>query len=1495
VKCPLTRSLLSIAARQVPRLLLSAVLFGLLLPAFQGAAALADEADPAAALAAGRQPAASRSAGTEAQAVADVSPEGAAIAGQVIGPRVVRSDEDGVQFRLEGLQPGWRERSLRGGSLQLSEPVLPGFVNAGSPSRPALPQRGWTILVPPGRRPVLAVVAEEWVTIPPRRLMVEPTPVLIHDVEADRAVMTEEVLLPGEEPSRGERAAVMPGLTVPQEGFGGSAARLGEVTTWRGRRIVTCTIQPLQADGQGLARRYLRSGAWEVRFVPDERAAVPGGGSQMKADSAGPGAIRWPAKRTTRGDDRFPSFLLNGDQLARWPTEAAAGTAVKAEPAVLPPGVHPGGSAELLAPEVKIPIRRTRLYRITAAGMRAQGLLPAGDVLESNIRLYLRRYSSQYPPQPGEPPYIEIEVPIKMMGEGDAFSGDDFFLFWGLRPRDDAPYTIQADGSEYDLPGSGDPHENYNGANIYWLGVAEPPSGETWARMREDTLPAASGPPLATYRRVDYFEENLAYRQQGIDHDGDRNFWNSFEDVDVSVRLPIFAADTLATNDQIRLGLDGFNDSPSHRYLEVYLENSQGTTLLDTVDVNRLHERILPVPLTGAQLAGRDISIRVQRPGGVIPLISHLNWLELSYDALYRTRDDTLLFHAGDEVGLRDVEVRGFRRAGLGLVEITDPRHPVWIALSGTNVRQEGDERILSLQIDQPAGRRTFFTDSEMSGSGVPEIVYYRCEVDDGDNPLAVAGPAPDLIVITHPDFRQACQRWVDYRSQHSGIAAHVVAVADVFDYFSGGLKDPWGIKRFVQMAIANWGSWALQIVGDGNENARGFGEPGPGSPYYNLPTDWVPTHLHLQDVGGSYAPEYLMSDKWFATSAAGPNYPYDTAAPSDMYVGRFPCNSVAALDAMIDKTIAFEDVQPNQQWRRRGIFCADDAWSFRYGNIVADTLQYKSVEEGFQQSEDEIAGWWEQADLSLNAERFFLSTYLDPFLEPGQTLRHTVEFRGYTAQHALPALLSQLTEGALFWHYQGHASAKLLAHEILFIDDYNDRRDVNALQNGGRPWVFYGMGCHISDWGQNTARAAIVEPSLAEKLLWREGSGAVATYASTGYEYLTDNSRLSEFQLQRYLSPPLTAVSGVSLRTRWILGELCWAAEDDALSVSGHGREMAGQFGILGDALLIMDAGPPQITAVLTDADNDTLSGDRDLRALDASNVRQLQVTAVDEAGIDRLVLRSEPDGASLNDHVTEIPEPGSQTQQRMSYAIELPLRPFDHTVLLEVYDAAHAAGSAPYAVRLRVPQTATFFLDGEPVEAGEIPFEGDQPLHLSAEVNSAAWLDPTWQKQLLGEGLTLEDVNISQRDEHTLGLSFTAVPVAGTATERSVQLVIDGYSTTYLLGDTEVVPTGVAIEEIYAYPNPMAGRTRFVFRTVGTTGLDGRVLVYSLAGRQVAEIPIRRGQFLDGGSDGVIPWDGRDGQGGDLANGVYLYRVELNGPAGRVDTAMQRLVIMR
>ena len=1416
---------------------------------------------------------------------------------------LLHSDETRVRFALEDLKPSWRLHTVHKVAGELYEVRIPGFVNSGIPGFPALPRRGGWVLVPPGTRPVLTTIASEWSRTESHRLLPEPTPVIRRDPETGEAYPADEIILPGEEPRAG---GTIPRDVVQQLQSLGTAAvveavvNLGPVVPWRGRRIVSYSITPLQNDAGGRATRILKKGTWEIRFVPDAQA---GGEPSIR------GSLQ---KRTPHGDDKFSFLFLNGNLMSRLPPEAASGVVPALdktspdywrrdfETAFITRSIDP------LVPEIKIPIKRTQLYRVAVSELRNRGLLPATPVQESQLVLYQRRYLPEL--ANASPPFVEVEVPIHIVGEGDEFTGEDFFLFYGLRLRDDGPFTYQS----YDIPGSEDPEETYNEYNIYWLAVADPAGGETWARMDSVSFTAAGGSLVPSYRRVDYVENDNHYREHVEDINSDRNHWNSPFLDEFDATATIYAAHPDSANARLRLGIRGYSNAPatSNRWVDIFLVNAADTdSLLGSINARNVFQQIFTADLTGAHLQELTLDVRL-RPQGTFPrLNAFLDWLEVSYDALYTAQIDLLLFHGGDEVGTREIEVTGFTSSSVGLVEVTDPHQPVWIPLSGNNLRDGGNgTTTLSIQVLQPSGRRTFFAQADMTSDGVPEILYFRATtVPSGQDPTEVNGSDPDLVVITHADFRSGIDRWVSHRQSRAagGLNVHVVEAEQLFNWYSGGLKSPEAIARFTDHAVDEWGSWALQLVGDANENVRGLGLAAQSSRYYTEPTDWLPTHLHVQNLGSGYQPELLMSDKWYAYPEAirTGNYPGSVVSPTQMYVGRFPCNSLADLNVFIDKIVVYEPAQPGQSWRRRGIFLADDAWSYGYRDTTDyTTMEYKAYEREFQTSEDSMATWWDEA--GLEPVRLFLAETLDPYVPPGAQYRNTREFRDIAYSEFYPLQMSAFNQGATLIHYQGHANMRVLAHEYMLRDQSVSpplgRQDVNDMYNTDKPWVFFGMGCHISDWGQNTVLATtVVEPSLAEKFLLRPQAGAIATYASSGYEFLSDNKKFSETTLERWLrNPPTVGVNGGEVRSRWMLGELMWASEADLLSPIPYERygKVVGQYCLLGDPLLMLDCEPPEVTATLRDAGGEVLNDQDELIALTASNIRLLQFDSQDVAGIHRLEIIPS-DMAPFNVQVSESIPGGTTTHQVVTYEVDLPIRPLDHTIVFHVYDTANfQAGDSHYQLTVTVPQTAEFtYENGDPAPLGEIPFPPDVPVTLRAVVQSAADLTPYPADQLAlsGSNLDLTNVLLEHRtgQAHVLDVTFTATATPGTEAPRSVILSIGGYDTEYVLQEGYVPPPNTSISQLYAFPNPMRDQTRFVFET-GTVA-SGRIQIFTVAGRQVDEVAVAASDFS--GEGAVVPWNGRDEAGDPLANGVYFFRVELDSPDGKVASEMQRLVVMR
>lgn len=81
-------------------------------------------------------------------------------------------------------------------------------------------------------------------------------------------------------------------------------------------------------------------------------------------------------------------------------------------------------------------------------------------------------------------------------------------------------------------------------------------------------------------------------------------------------------------------------------------------------------------------------------------------------------------------------------------------------------------------------------------------------------------------------------------------------------------------------------------------------------------------------------------------------------------------------------------------------------------------------------------------------------------------------------------------------------------------------------------------------------------------------------------------------------------------------------------------------------------------------------------------------------------------------------------------------------------------------------------------------------------------------------------------------------------------------------------------AIERIYNYPNPFTDETWFTYELRGNTLPDEvKIKIFTIAGRLIKEIDIPSASMQIGLNK--IYWDGRDADGDEIANGVYLYKL--------------------
>lgn len=111
--------------------------------------------------------------------------------------------------------------------------------------------------------------------------------------------------------------------------------------------------------------------------------------------------------------------------------------------------------------------------------------------------------------------------------------------------------------------------------------------------------------------------------------------------------------------------------------------------------------------------------------------------------------------------------------------------------------------------------------------------------------------------------------------------------------------------------------------------------------------------------------------------------------------------------------------------------------------------------------------------------------------------------------------------------------------------------------------------------------------------------------------------------------------------------------------------------------------------------------------------------------------------------------------------------------------------------------------------------------------------------------------------------------------------------------------VSSRLEISDVYNIPNPFGAGTTFTFTLAGAEDPQSvHIKIYTVAGRLIQDLDITPRVHIGAngynGQNDNLYWNGRDKDGNEIANGIYLYRVIVSG-SGQQTTATQKLVKMR
>lgn len=322
-----------------------------------------------------------------------------------------------------------------------------------------------------------------------------------------------------------------------------------------------------------------------------------------------------------------------------------------------------------------------------------------------------------------------------------------------------------------------------------------------------------------------------------------------------------------------------------------------------------------------------------------------------------------------------------------------------------------------------------------------------------------------DYLVIYYDEFKTAADSLIRWRRDHSGFESMAVPVSSLFDQFSGGRTDPAALRNFLRVTWTTWDATPAYVtfLGDASfdfKNVLGLSAPG-------RPGALLPSYPNGFDFGTAFA-----TDDWILN--------VDDAAVvlPDFFGGRLPAGDAkSALDMVLGKVLRYERGVPLEPYRNRVMLIADDN------------------EQG---GRDDLLRWAHVRQTSV----------LDSTATPAHVDRVYVYLHTYadgpneTKPGAKADILSNLNgEGVAVFNYVGHGSPFKISDESVFQD-----ADVGTLVNGDRLPLFVAASCDIGKYDDPAI------PSLGERLLLREGGGAVGVISATELARSGENAALNTY-----------------------------------------------------------------------------------------------------------------------------------------------------------------------------------------------------------------------------------------------------------------------------------------------------------------------------------------------------------------------------------------------
>ena len=316
----------------------------------------------------------------------------------------------------------------------------------------------------------------------------------------------------------------------------------------------------------------------------------------------------------------------------------------------------------------------------------------------------------------------------------------------------------------------------------------------------------------------------------------------------------------------------------------------------------------------------------------------------------------------------------------------------------------------------------------------------------------------PEMIIITHPNFKSQAEELKQFHFQKDGMSVQVFTPELIYNEFSGGLPDAAGIRNFLRMCYerGNGQFKYVLLFGDGsydNKDILGHGH------------NFLPTY---QSVNSLLPVSSFVTDDFFALMDPGEG---EFIGLIDLGIGRIPANTVEQAQTIVNKIKNYVGAASLGSWRNVVCFIGDD------GDNNTHMIQAERIANRVNEH---------------NPEFFTDKIYFDAYPKKISSARET-----YPDVNV--AINNRVKNGALIINYTGHANDKELADEkVLGINDINRWSNYNKLP------IFVTATCEISRFDLEE------ESSGGEYILFNRNGGGIGLFSTTRLVFSGSNFLLN-------------------------------------------------------------------------------------------------------------------------------------------------------------------------------------------------------------------------------------------------------------------------------------------------------------------------------------------------------------------------------------------------